>query len=176
MLATTLARRDFREYDQTVVFYTKEHGKIDAVARGVKKITSKNNAALEPLFLSEIEIIPGKAARYVGTVEIIKNHRAIRAYLDRALVAQSALSAVNILVAGQEKDERIFKLITDFLDFLNSAKPAKDSLDRFIVELVGYLGFSLSGAVTSHAGLLKHVRYYAGLPVPDWNSYQAWLA
>lgn len=176
MLAITLARRDFREYDQTVTFYTKEHGKVEAVARGVKKITAKNNAALEPPSLLEVEIIPGRTARYAGTVEIIKNYRAIRAHLDRALIAQSALSAVNVLVAGQEKDEGIFKLITDFLDFLDSVQPAEDSLDRFIIELTGCLGFSLSGAVISHADLLKHVRYYAGLPVADWNSYRAWLA
>ena len=176
MLAITLTSRDWREYDQLITFYTKEQGKIEAVARGVKKITAKNSAALEPLSLLEVEIIPGKGARYAGAVEIAKNYAAVRAHLDRVLIAESALAVVNTLITGQEKDERVFKLITDFLDFLNSTSPAKESLDHFVAELVGYLGFSPPQAITSHANLLRHVRYYTGLPVADWHNYQAWLA
>lgn len=175
MLAITLARRDLREYDQTITFYTKEYGKVEALARGIKKITSKNSSALEPLSLVEVEVIPGKEVCYVGTVGIVKNYPAIRAHLECSLIAGNALATVNTLITGQEKDERIFKLITDFLDFLNSTAPAKESLDNFVGELVGYLGFSPSGAAVSHASLLRHVRYYTGLPVTDWCGYQAWL-
>lgn len=175
MLSVTLARRDFREYDQTITFYTEEQGKIEVVARGVKKITAKNAAALEPFALLEVEIIPGKGARYVGTVAVVKSYPAIRKSLDRTLVAQSAFALVNALIVGQEKDERIFKLATDFLEFLNAAASAKDSLDKFVAELVSYLGFAPPPAIATHRQLLEHVRYHAGLPVADWNNYQTLL-
>ena len=42
MLAIVLSRRDFREFDQIVSLYTKEKGKLEVLARGVKKITSKH--------------------------------------------------------------------------------------------------------------------------------------
>ena len=46
MLAFTLQRQNFRENDQIISFYTKEAGRIEPVARGVKKIVSKNAPAL----------------------------------------------------------------------------------------------------------------------------------
>ncbi|MBI5729418.1 MAG: DNA repair protein RecO [Candidatus Magasanikbacteria bacterium] len=175
MLAITLARRDFREYDQTIVFYTKEQGKIEAVARGIKKITAKNAAALEPFALLDVEIIPGKGVRYIGTVEVVKAYGDIRTHLDRTLVAQNALATVSTLIVGQEKDERIFRLVTDFLEFLNTTVPGEMALDKFVIELVSYLGFAPSAKVRTHADLLGHVRYYTGITVADWGSYQKLL-
>lgn len=176
MLAVTLARRDLRENDQTITFYTKELGKVEAVARGVKKIIAKNNSVLEPLALLEVEIIPGKGVCYVGTVESVKIFKTIRQDLERLLEAESALAIVNMLIAGQEKDERIFTLIIDFLDYLNTAMPTKDSLDRFVLELLGYLGFLVPEASPRHGDILRHVRYYTGFPVVDWHHCQTWLS
>ena len=42
MYAIVLMRRDFRENDQIITFYTKDNGKVEVLARGVKKIISKN--------------------------------------------------------------------------------------------------------------------------------------
>jgi len=41
MLAIVLNRRDFREFDQIISFYSQEHGKIEALARGIKKLQVK---------------------------------------------------------------------------------------------------------------------------------------
>ena len=60
MLAFVLSRRDFREYDQSISLYTLEKGRLEVLARGVKKILSKNAAHLEPFCLIEAEIIQGK--------------------------------------------------------------------------------------------------------------------
>ena len=38
MLGIVLSRRDIREFDQLIVFYTREKGKIEVLARGIKKI------------------------------------------------------------------------------------------------------------------------------------------
>jgi DNA repair protein RecO (recombination protein O) len=50
MMAIVLSRRDFRENDQMIVLYTLEKGKIEALAKGIKKTVSKNAAFLEPFF------------------------------------------------------------------------------------------------------------------------------
>ena len=48
MQAIVLSRRDFREFDQMISLYTREQGKLELLARGLKKVTSKNAAHLEP--------------------------------------------------------------------------------------------------------------------------------
>lgn len=173
MLSIVLSRRDWREYDQLVTLYTREQGKMEVIARGIKKITSKNSPFLEPFTLVEAEIIPGKEKRYVGAVTAIESYPNIRAELARSLAGQNALAVVNTLIAGEEPDERIFKLVIDFLKFLNVAPPAKNSLNRFAAELLTYLGFAPPANVKTPAALLAHARYHSDRPVPDWNSYSA---
>ena len=60
MLSIVLNRHDFRENDQMVSLYTKERGKVAVLAKGIKKITSKNSASLMPFSLLEADILPGK--------------------------------------------------------------------------------------------------------------------
>lgn len=173
MQGIVLGRRDWREHDQLVTLYTREQGKVEAIARGVKKVTSKNSPFLEPFALLEAEIIPGKEKRYVGAVTAIESYLHIRGNLARALAGQSALALVNTLLVGEEPDERIFKLLVDFLKFLNAALPAKNSLNRFAAELITYLGFAPPASVKTPAALLAHARYHTNFPVPNWNSYSA---
>lgn len=176
MQAIVLKRQDFRNYDQTITFYTKEQGKLSAVARGVKKIMAKNASALEPLSLLEVEIIPGKGVQYVGTVAVAESFAGIRRELSSLLVAQSALLLVNTLIVGPEKDEAIFALLVDFLQFLNGGTSAQNVLDQFVLQLIGCLGFAPPDARPTHDFLLTHVRYHTSFPVADWNSYQTLLA
>ena len=65
MQAIVLARRDIKENDQIVSFYTLEKGKVELLARGVKKITSKNSAHLEPFSFVDVEVTEGKEINYL---------------------------------------------------------------------------------------------------------------
>ena len=78
MKAIVLSRRDFREYDQIVSVYTKDLGKQDLLARGIKKITSKNSAYLELFSFVDIEIIKGKELDYIGSVQPVNYFKNIR--------------------------------------------------------------------------------------------------
>ena len=46
----------YKENDLILHVYTKEYGKIGILARGVKKLTSKNARACQPLMMSEMTI------------------------------------------------------------------------------------------------------------------------
>ena len=72
MKAIVLSRRDFRESDQIISLYTKEKGKLELLARGVKKITSKNSAHLEPFSLVDIDIAYGKEFNHLTKVQPIE--------------------------------------------------------------------------------------------------------
>ena len=54
----SLERFKDSENDQIISLYTLEKGKQEVLARGVKKITSKNSAHLEPFSFVEVEIVP----------------------------------------------------------------------------------------------------------------------
>ena len=87
MQSIVLSRRDFRENDQVVSFYTLEQGKVEVLARGVKKILSKNAAFLEPFCFVEAEIIAGKEIMHLGSVQPINIFKNIRADFHKSLAA-----------------------------------------------------------------------------------------
>ena len=61
-----LNRTDFGEADRIITFLTPDHGKVRAIAKGVRKAKSKLAGGIELFSVSDISFIPGK--REIGTV------------------------------------------------------------------------------------------------------------
>src|SRR3989339_1308355 len=119
MLSIVLSRRDFREFDQMISVYTKERGKLNLLARGVKKIISKNSAHLEPFSLVDIEIARGKEIDHLTKVVPINYFSNIRADLQKSLAAGFIVSTTDKLLHTNEPDKRIFDLFVGWLNSLN---------------------------------------------------------
>lgn len=143
MLAIVLSRRDFREYDQIVSLYTKEEGKREALARGVKKMVSKNTAFLEPFSFVEADIVPGKEIGHVTTVQPIDIFSAIRSDLRKSLYASYLVKLLDKLIATEGRDERIFNMCVSWLTFVNNSKDINQNiLPSFVLKLLAFLGFT----------------------------------
>lgn len=143
MLAIVLSRRDFREFDQLVSLYTEEQGKVEPLARGIKKITAKNAAALEPFALLEAEIAPGREIDHLTRAQTRENFVNIRQELAKTALASFALKLMDSLVGQKAPDPRIFELLLGLLRFIDRAAEARFSLlDAFALKLCGCLGFA----------------------------------
>ena len=67
------------EADRIVVFLTERHGKVRAVAKGVRKTTSKFGARLEPLTHVDLLLWQGRSdLDIVNQVEVLDAFRAVR--------------------------------------------------------------------------------------------------
>jgi DNA repair protein RecO (recombination protein O) len=141
MLAIVLKRRDFRENDQMITLYTREKGKISALARGVKKITGKNSAFLEPFFYVEAEIIPGKDVHHLAKAVGLESYKNIRASLAKSLAAGRVVSLVDRLVEENERDIKIFSLLKNWLDFVNEKSSGPGHSYGFLARLFKIIGF-----------------------------------
>jgi len=150
MEAIVLSRYDFREYDQIISLYTPDYGRKEVLAKGVKKIISKNSAYLEPFSFIDVEIIFGKELDYIGSVQSINYFKNIRQNLEKSICAGFILDVFNKLISAEEKDEQLFTLLKSFLSFLNSytfvchSEESKDLYsitDAFIAKLLYLLGF-----------------------------------
>jgi DNA repair protein RecO (recombination protein O) len=146
MLSIILSRRDFREYDQIISLYTLEKGKVEVLARGIKKITSKNSAHLEPFSLVEVEIIPGKELNHLGGVTPINYFSNIRKDLSKSLAVGFVVGLLDRVLHEGERDERIFELLKSWLGYLDLELVTYNLklTDSFIVKLLLYLGFDIS--------------------------------
>ncbi|MDP2692461.1 MAG: DNA repair protein RecO [bacterium] len=143
MESIVLSRRDFREFDQIISLYTKDKGKIELLARGVKKMQSKNSAHLEPFSYVEIEIIKGRTIDYLTKVVSIDFFSVIRQNIDLSLNAGFLSSFIDIVTEVNEKDIKVFELFLTWLKFVERTDKFKNILtDAFIINLFSLLGFN----------------------------------
>jgi len=117
--ALILNRQAYKENDTLVTAYTKNFGKLSLVARGTKKIKSKLAAHLEPLSLSDLMILKGRGRDYIGAAAVRKAYLNIREDLNKVYYAGKGLNLFNRLVKPEHPDERLFFLLTRWLDILD---------------------------------------------------------
>jgi DNA repair protein RecO (recombination protein O) len=172
MLSIILSRRDFREFDQIISFYTQKHGKKEALARGIKKITSKNSAHLEPFSLVEVEFAHGKEIDHITKVVPVKYFKSIRQDLQKSLAASFVVSTTDKLLHTHEPDKRIFDLLKGWLISLNlqSAVCNLQFIDGYIVTLLHCLGYNMSssGVPINHDSIYQFLLYHTDRKVIDW--------
>ncbi len=144
MLALVLKRVDYRDYDQLITLLTPEQGKITALARGVKKIVSKNSAYLEPFFLVEIEIIPGKEVKHITKVVGLNSFKKVRMDLSKSIAAQRIMALADKLIEEHEADAPVFKFIVNWLETLEEIDFKNGYFFGFITRLFKILGLAPS--------------------------------
>lgn len=140
MKAIVLSRRNFREYDQIISFYTEEFGKQEGLARGVKKIVSKNAAHLEPCFLVEIEMVPGKEIAHVIKSIALDIFPRIRSDIQKSMTAQYIVSLVHKMTDVGQMDRRIYYLLLDTLQHLSEDAGSSMLIDAFVLRFFSLLG------------------------------------
>lgn len=143
MLAIILSRRDFRENDQIITFYTKERGLVSALARGVKKSVSKNAAALEPLSYVEVELVPGKELQHVTQVHTIEYFPLIRQNLAKISFGRYAVELLGTVLTDEVPDILLFDILASFLHFLEKQENLSTLLlASFVLKVWSRLGFT----------------------------------
>jgi len=108
-----LCHRDFRESDRVITIFTREYGKLEMMAKGSRKISSKLAGSLEPFVITELNVVKGKSLDTITASQIIENFKSIKAHYDKLLFANHLVEIVDDLIKVHFKEERIFKLIED---------------------------------------------------------------
>ena len=93
------------EADRIVVFLTERHGKVRAVAKGVRKTTSKFGARLEPLTHVDLLLWQGRSdLDIVNQVEVLDSFRAVREDLDRMPRGMALLEVTDQMAQERHPD------------------------------------------------------------------------
>ena len=132
--AVVLRSMRFSEADRVLHLYTLDRGRVGAVAKGVRKTTSRFGARLEPLSHVELMLHQGSGELQTVTgVQLVRAHHAAREDSYRLSVGLIGAEAMLRLFTEQEANERAFGALTRFLDLLDETpraaeRPALDPL------------------------------------------------
>ncbi len=128
-----LSRRDHKEVDRGYSVFTRQHGKIDFLARGGHKPLAKLTPHLEMVAEVDLLLVKGRVYYTVASVERCRSFSNIYQDFSRLLLAQSSLHLLDIGTKVHEQDTRLYHHLVEWLTFLNTAT------DTFSPERSGFL-------------------------------------
>ena len=108
------------EADRIVVLCTRRHGKVRAVAKGVRKTKSKFGSRLEPISHVALQLYEGRELDIVTQVDSIDHFRAIRDDLDRLTRASTMLEVVDQLSQEGGVNPRLYQMLIGGLRALST--------------------------------------------------------
>ena len=104
------------EADRIVTLLTEQHGKVRAVAKGVRRTTSKFGSRLEPLTHVALLGWQGRGdLDTVNQVEIIDTNRVVREDLDRMATAMTMLEVVDQVAQERHANPRLYEMLVGAL-------------------------------------------------------------
>lgn len=122
--AVVLRTYKLREADRVVVLMTRAHGKVRAVAKGVRRTGSKFGSRLEPGSVVEVQLYEGRGELDgVSQVETARSHPAIRGDLSRLGHAAALLESVDQVAQDREPDVRLHDMLVGGLDTVEESDP-----------------------------------------------------
>jgi DNA repair protein RecO (recombination protein O) len=110
------------EADRIVVVVTQQHGKVRAVAKGVRRTKSKFGARLDPLTHVDLLLWRGRGdLDVVNQVEVVDSFRAVREDLRRMTCGLSLLEVTDQLSQEGHADPRLYEMLVGALRVLNDS-------------------------------------------------------
>jgi DNA repair protein RecO (recombination protein O) len=103
------------EADRIVTMVTKGHGKVRAVAKGVRRTTSKFGARLEPLSHVSLLCWQGRELDIVNQAEATETFRAVREDLARVTKAFTLLEVVDQMAQERLANAPLFDMLVGAL-------------------------------------------------------------
>ena len=107
------------EADRIVVIFTEAHGKVRAVAKGVRKTKSRFGARLEPTSHVALLLYEGRELDVVTQADSIDHHPTVRADLGRLAKATAVLEAVDHVAQDREPDANLYRMLVGALRALD---------------------------------------------------------
>jgi DNA repair protein RecO (recombination protein O) len=123
-----LRRYDSGEADRRLILYTREQGRLDAIAKGARKGASRLAAASEPLSLSVLHLAEGRGRRYVTQFQPITSFPGLRSSYERLAMALGLVELYAAITQAGQVDPELFDLLEVSLRQLESHPSARVAL------------------------------------------------
>lgn len=135
-----LKRNNYKEADRILTVYTDSLGKITALAKGVRKISSKKRGHIEPLSVATLYLIKTGNWYVITQSETIQSNGNLRSNQDSLSLAVLCIEALDKMTEHDEPNIILLKLVTKTLKFLGKDRKF-DICAGYLIKLLKISGF-----------------------------------
>jgi DNA repair protein RecO (recombination protein O) len=120
-----IKKEDRGEADRLFTIYTKDFGKLKILGRAIRKIKSKLRGNICPFCLLELEFIQGKTYKTLTDTLLIRDFPEVKKDLRKLKMAYRIADVLDNLIRGEEKDEKVWRLLNETFNTLNNYQIVK---------------------------------------------------
>lgn len=142
--AYVLRKSQRGDFDRQYVLFTKDLGKINVLAKGAMKISSKLASHLDFFYLTEVMVAPGQAIYRLAGAKIKTVHLKGNSNLLKQNIACFFLETTDILMVEKNPDAVVFDILNDFFSALSDAINNRELhliLNQSLYRLLSHLGY-----------------------------------
>lgn len=139
--AIVLRHKDWGEADRMLWLFTKKLGKVQAIAKGVRKIRSRKAGHLEPFTRTSILMARGRDFFIITQAETIEAFINIREDLLRVGYAAYVIELLERFTSYDDENQQIYHLLKVTLERIDRMKDATLPVRYFEIRLLDLLGY-----------------------------------
>lgn len=133
------------ESDRIVTLLTRNQGKIRAVAKGVRKTTSRIGSRLEPFMYVDLQWSPGKSLAIVQQVELLGAYGAkLATNYDAFASAQAMVETADKLTEHEASTDQFLLLVGGLRSLAEGEHPTSLIVDSYLLRALSLAGWTPS--------------------------------
>ena len=142
-----LTRRNFSEADRILSIYSKNHGRVSLLAKGVRKPQSRKRGHIEVFNLIRFQAVRGKGLDLITEAEISNNFPGVRKNLKKVALAYYFMEVIGRTTHEGEPHPELYRNILENLRKLVEESQLKRLRKQFVLEVLTILGFWPRGKI-----------------------------
>ena len=139
--AIVLRHSDWGEADRLLWLYTRQHGKLRALAKGVRKIRSRKAGHLEPFTRVALLLARGRDFYIVTQAETVDPYLSLREDLKRLGYASYVVELLDRFTYDEDEHPGLYRLLTDTLARINTETDSVAAVHYYEIRLLDQLGY-----------------------------------
>lgn len=138
-----IKRSDYGEADKIVTIFAKNHGKIKAIAKGIRKIKSRRAPHIELFNYAKISLHRGQNLDIITEAEAINTYNILKQDLKKVSVVYYLSEVIDKLCPEKQEHDDVFKEFLISLKHLNTENPVEidEVINNFSSMILIKLGF-----------------------------------
>ena len=159
--AIVLRRGDFAEADRLLTLYSRDYGKIRAIAKGARKPQSRKTGHVELFMRTNFFIAKGRDLDIITQAEVVETYEPLRQNLMRTTYAAYAVELLDRFTPEEDKHISLYDLLRDTLGRLCDADDLRLAARYYELRLLSQVGYQpqLFQCVVSGAPIQEQDQY-----------------
>jgi DNA repair protein RecO (recombination protein O) len=134
---------DLRETSKIAFFFTRSHGKVKGVLKGIRKDPRKFHTSLDKLSVNDIVFYQYRNSdiHLISHCDMKEHFPEVRKDIKRITAGEYACELVNKIMPVEERNEAVYELFLDYCRALGSARDVSRLVHMFQIKVLVLSGF-----------------------------------